>query len=280
MILVWAFVILFCSNVLAAEAETEFNYEDYAYILNRFVDNAGMVNYKKLKENHRKLDIFALDLKDLNKHIYESWDPNSKIAFWINAYNALTLKVVIDHYPIKSSLFKSQLYPKNSIKQIPGAWNRIFFRVMGKKMTLRHIEHKILRKEFNEPRIHMAIVCAAKGCPQLYNKPYTGQKLEEQLESRAKLFFADTKNLRINQKKRTVFFSSIFKWFAKDFDKAYGDDGHFAGYKGQKVVILKFIAKHLKEGDKEWLKFKKRQAIKYLKYDWSLNEQQDKKPKK
>ena len=276
MVLSCAFAILFCSNSIAAEAETEFNYEDYAFILNKFVDNAGMVNYKKLKEDHRKLDIFVLDLKDLNKHVYDSWDPNSKLAFWINAYNGLTLKVVIDHYPIKSSLFKSQLYPKNSIKQIPGAWNRVFFRVMGKKMTLHHIEHNILRKEFNEPRIHMAIVCAAKGCPRLYNKPYSDQKLEEQLENQAKLFFTNIKNFRINRKKRTVFVSPILKWFAMDFARKEEKLPNIKWKMKNDSATLRFAAKYVEKTDAEFL-LNKFTILLYQKYDWSLNEQPEKK---
>ena len=276
MILGWAFAIIFCSGVFATDADTEFNYEDYAYILGKFVDNAGMVDYKKLKKNHRKLDIFVLDLKDLDKHIYETWDSNSKIAFWINAYNALTLKVVIDHYPIKSSLFKSQLYPKNSIKQIPGAWDRIFFRVMGKKMSLNRIEHKILRKEFNEPRIHMALVCAAKGCPPLYNKPYTGKKLHEQLENRAKLFFANIKNFRINRKKRTVFFSSILKWFAKDFARKEKKIPNIKWKMKNESATLRFAAKYVEKENAEFL-LNKFTILLYQKYDWSLNEQTYKK---
>ena len=268
--------IIYSYTFAANEDISEFNYENYASILNDFVDDTGLVNYKKLKEKHRKLDIFALDLKDLDKHIYESWDQNTKIAFWINTYNALTLKVIIDNYPIKSSLFKSQLYPKNSIKQISGVWSRKIFKVMGKRLTLHNIEHKILRKQFNEPRIHMAIVCAAKGCPPLYNKPYTGKNLEEQLENRANLFFANTKNFRIDHKKRTVYLSSILKWFAKDFARKESKTPNIQWKTKKQSAILRFAAKYIKQDDADFI-LNKFTIILHQKYDWSLNELLEKK---
>jgi len=111
---------VFSSQTLAADSEKQgFDYSDFAEALKINVDDAGMVNYRKL------------------------WDDNAKIAFWLNAYNALTLEAIIDNYPIKSSFFKSRIYPKNSIRQITGVWDKIKFKVMGQNLTLGHIEHKL-----------------------------------------------------------------------------------------------------------------------------------------
>lgn len=242
-------------------------------VLHLYVNEKGLVAYAELKQNRRKLDEFAEELARLDPAVYESWDEKAKIAFWINAYNALVLKLIVDHYPIKASLLKSVVHPKNSIQQIPGAFNGVKFTVMGQAMTLDDIEHGVLRKSFAEPRIHMALVCAAKGCPFLRAEPYTGEKLDEQLDEQTKRFLADPQKFRVDKKKGVVYLSSIFKWFGGDFVSRYGTDA-FRGNDAQKAV-LHFISGYvdyytvgtLKDG---------RYEIQYLDYDWSLNEQRKK----
>jgi len=173
-------LVLTAGVVLAVEEKKRtFSYDEYDAILKDHVYDTGMVNYRRLKAKPGRLDAFIADISKLNTKSYGKWNDNEKIAFWLNVYNALTLKVIIDKYPIKSSFFRSRIYPKNSIRQIPGVWKKIKFNVMGQDLTLGHIEHKILRKKFDEPRIHMAMVCAAMGCPPLLNQSYTGQKLNE-----------------------------------------------------------------------------------------------------
>ncbi|MHC4703653.1 MAG: DUF547 domain-containing protein, partial [Planctomycetota bacterium] len=159
----------------AGQAKVQvFDYSDYDSVLKAFVNDKAMVNYAGLKAKRRQLDEFAASMGKLTSEAYENWNDKDKVAFWLNAYNALTLKAIIDNYPIKSSFFRSRVYPKNSIRQIPGVWKKMTFKVMGKDLTLNHIEHEILRKKFDEPRIHMAMVCAAMGCPPLRYEPYRG----------------------------------------------------------------------------------------------------------
>jgi len=252
-----------------------FGYDDYAAVLKDYIDNRGMVSYKRLKARRESLDLFVLTISKLDAKTYEKWSNKEKIAFWINAYNALTLKVIIDNYPIKPSFFKSIYYPKNSIRQIKGVWDKKKFKVMGKDMTLEDIEHKILRKKFDEPRIHFALVCAAMGCPQLRNEPYLGEKLEEQFENQIHHSLADDKKLKINRKDDEVHMSSIFKWFGGDFVSKYAPEEKMVGLSRNEAAVINFISKYLETSDSSYLmtgNFK----IKYLKYDWSLNEQQTK----
>jgi len=261
------------SNIHAAEGTSEaFNYGNYAEVLKTYVDDNGMVNYKELKANRENLDMFVTDIGALDPDTYAQWNDSEKIAFLINTYNALTLKLIIDHYPIKSSFFKSLIWPKNSIRQISGAWDKITFKVMDNDMTLDHIEHEILRKEFNEPRIHMAIVCASKGCAQLANKPYTGDELINQLDHNTNLFFKNPEKFRIDRDKNTVRLSPYFKWFGKDFIKTYGTDERFAEHSETERAALNFIGNYLTGADQEYLATTK-YGIRYLHYDWSLNEQ-------
>jgi hypothetical protein len=249
------------------EMEKEsFDYSDYTQLLQKHVDDSGMVSYAALTAEPETLHTFLQSMAKLDPDIYENYSKSDKIAFWLNAYNTCTLEAIIDNYPIKPSFFRSRLYPKNSIRQIPGVWNELTFDVMGRKLTLEHIEHKILRKQFIEPRIHMAMVCAAIGCPPLRSEPYLGEKLTEQLDDQARKFLANPDKFRIDRQEAVLYLSPIFKWFAEDFVVKYSAKG-----KGESAVP-DFLRGYLSESDAVFVgsgKFK----IKYLKYDWTLNEQ-------
>jgi hypothetical protein len=142
-------------SLLSVDANAEdvsLLYDDYAFILKTYVNDEGMVNYKGLKADRSRLDAFVQSLAKIKPHDYEQGSKEDKIAFWINAYNGLTLIAIIDNYPIRSSFVTSLAYPKNSIRQISGVWTELTFNVMGKPMTLDEIEHERLRKDFNEPQ--------------------------------------------------------------------------------------------------------------------------------
>ena len=265
--------------VLAARSTTGpsqvFLYDNYSSVLKGYVDHDGMVNYHKLKVDRKGLDAFALAIGSLDRQKFEKWKDQDKIAFWINAYNGLTLKAIVDHYPIKASFFRSLTYPKNSIRQISGVWDKLTFSVLGRNMTLNQIEHEVLRKKFNEPRIHMALVCAAMGCPALRAKPYTGSKLNAQLDDQARRFLKKPDKFRIDRNAGRIYLSSIFKWFGQDFEKKYPTDRQFKDRDKALQAVLNFISKYLDKKDRDYLlagKYK----VKYTEYDWKLNE----KPKK
>jgi hypothetical protein len=249
-----------------------FSYGDYAAALKAFVNDQGMVNYRGLKANPQQLNAFVAALGQLDPQVYRGWGEKEKITFWINAYNALTLKAIIDHYPISAGFFKALAYPRNSIRQIPGVWDGLRFRVMGREMTLDEIEHATLRKEFNEPRIHLALVCAAMGCPPLRNEPYIGEKLDQQLDDQARRFLANPRKFAINPSQSKVYLSPIFKWFGEDFVKTYGTDKGVAKFSPAERAVLNYFVKFVNEKDREYL-LQGSYAISYLDYDWSLNEQ-------
>jgi len=265
--------------IIAAQTEKPapgFNYEVYAAVLKTYVNSNGMVNYKLLNSHPQQLDNFITALGLVEPKNYEKWDDNRKIAFWINAYNSLTLKAIIDNYPIKSSFLKSMRYPKNSIRQIDGVWNKLKFNVMGTKISLDHIEHKILRKQFNTPGIHVALVCAAMGCPPLRNEPYLASKLDKQLADQAVKFLKNPAKFKIDRGNRAVNLSPIFKWFQRDFTAKYEISGEKSGplnkYSKDTKAALNFISKHLSQPDAEYI-LSGRFRLSYLAYDWSLNEQ-------
>ncbi|GAB4342772.1 MAG: DUF547 domain-containing protein [Candidatus Abyssubacteria bacterium] len=267
-------LVLICSSVGFAESNQKFTYEDYAAVLQNHVNEEGMVNYDSLKENREKLDAFATEVATLKPETYDAWTDAQKIAFWINTYNALTLQVIINHYPIKPGFFGALLYPDNSIRQIPGVWDRITFPVMGEKMTLDEIEHDTLRANFNEPRIHMALVCAAMGCPPLRREPYLGDALDEQLDDQTRRFLKDPEKFRIDPVDGRVYLSSIFKWFGQDFVKTYGAHEKFKGHSESERAVLNFVSAYVDEKLAEFLTTGDYE-IEYLDYDWSLNEEEN-----
>ncbi len=246
--------------------------ESYAATLTTFVDAAGMVDYAGLKRNPRDLNTYLKYVSTVPEQTIDQWSDPSQIAFWINTYNALTLKAILDHYPIKSSFFRSLTYPKNSIRQIPGVWKKLKFTVHNRRMTLEHIEHEILRVQFNEPRIHVALVCAAKGCPPLRNEPYTGPRLDAQLNDQAAAFLADITKFKIDLKKKIVHVSPIFKWFGEDFVKTYAPPENTGDLDAELSAVMNYLATHANALFRPYL-YRGKYEVKYLDYDWSLNEQ-------
>ncbi len=207
-----------------------------------------MVNYKGLKKD-----------KEINKYIeyLSNTDPRSlpsekhRMAFWINAYNAFVIKGVLEEYPIKSVL-KVSLIPHSFFK-------RKKFETKHGEITLQVLENEKLREAFREPRVHFAINCASISCPKLLIEEYSAEKLEEQLEAQAVSFINDKSRNYLDKENKVLYLSSIFEWYERDFVK-----------KGERIAD--YVAGYLNADDAEFVRNNKI-AIKYLDYDWSLNEQ-------
>ena len=203
---------------------SSFLYHEYAVLLAEFVDKKGLVDYRGLKQNRSSLDNFSLSLERVDSESYDGWKEGDQVALWINAYNALTLKAIVAHYPIESSFLASLRFPKNSIRQISGVWDKLLFSVRNEKVTLDQIEHRILRARFKEPRIHVALVCAAMGCPPLRDQPFIGSRLDAQLNDQSRRFLADPKKFVIDRDRARVFLSPILKCYKKNFLPMYATE--------------------------------------------------------
>jgi hypothetical protein len=249
------------------DASAPLAYDGYAGVLEAHVIGEGMVDYRGLWKSPGELEAFVDKIARLPRARFEAWPKKDQIAFLINAYNALTLEAIIDHYPIRA---RDENAPKAGIRQIEGVWDRLAFELMGRRVTLNHIEHEMLRKGFDEPRIHMALVCAAKSCPRLRNEPFRGHRLDDQLKDQTRKFLSHPAKFRIDRGRKQVYLSEIFNWFGQDFVKSFGTSSAFEGRSEKERAVLNFIAKHIKEDDAAYL-FKNTYAIRYLPYDWSLN---------
>ena len=177
---------------------TSFNYQTYNNVLQTYVSDRGLVNYQQLQANRQELDQFNQSLARVNPETYQSWSDREKLAFLLNAYNSFTLQSIIDQNPLKKS-----------IRDIPGVWKRRQLAIAGRKKTLDNIEHDTIRKDFNEPRIHMALVCAAMSCPILRNKAYTPEKLDLQLDDQVRKFITSSQGFKIDRDRKIVYLSSL-----------------------------------------------------------------------
>jgi len=217
------------------EEEQAVDHSIWNDLLKKYVDTTGNVDYNKFKNDAKSLEEY---LSYLAKNVpVEGTDKNVLLAYYINLYNAATVKLILDNYPI------------NSIKNLNGPWGKKWVKVGTDLLSLGHIEHKILRK-MNEPRIHFAINCASFSCPKLLNEAFVAHKMESQLQQATKDFINDNTRNIITEGRLQL--SNIFKWYKKDFT----NNNALVAY------INAYTSKNIESDAK----------IEYLKYNWNLNE--------
>ncbi|MEO0539353.1 MAG: DUF547 domain-containing protein [Cyanobacteria bacterium P01_A01_bin.105] len=235
-------------------------YETYAQVVATYVSENGLVDYSALQASRQGLDDFNDSLDAVDDATYASWSEADQIAYWVNAYNSLTLKSIIDEDPIKAS-----------IKNIRGVWRIRKHPILGQEKTLDNIEHQTLRANFDEPRIHAALVCAAISCPPLRTEPFTGEDLDAQLDDQVEQWLAKPDGLAIDQAAGEVRLSKIFDWFGQDWIPSYGVESGFAGSEAERAV-LNFISNYVSEEERAYL-VAGDYTVSYFGYDWSLNDQ-------
>ncbi|NOZ61365.1 MAG: DUF547 domain-containing protein [Calditrichaeota bacterium] len=256
-------------NIIAAAEK--FDHSLFDAILQKYVSQ-GWVDYAALQKNHDPLTEYLTKLERVDANEFKNWATNEQKAFWINAYNALTLEAILQNYPIQyGGLLARARFPKSSIRQIRNVWDRAWHKVMGKDLTLNQIEHEILRKKFADPRIHFVLVCASVGCPKLENRAFQAENLDQRLDAAAKKFIMDAEKVRLNKNKNQLFLSSIFDWYRGDFSNYQSEKLQNVDYSKEEKFVLAFIFKYLPKLDQEYI-LKNQPKIKFLNYDWSLNE--------
>jgi len=223
-------------------------------LLARYVDEVGMVDYrawKKTTSDVRALDQYLASLSqaDLNRPASEA----AKMAFWINAYNAVTARGILREYPTSSI--------RNHTAKLVGynIWDDLLLWVGDRKFSLNDIEHNVLRP-MGDPRIHFGINCASMGCPRLLNEAYTADQLDAQLEQNARHFFADREKFQYDASAGEFAVSPILKWFAEDFGASQSER-------------LRTIAPYLPTEKARQLATSGSAQVRYLDYDWGLNDQ-------
>ncbi|TWT64040.1 DUF547 domain-containing protein [Rubinisphaera italica] len=222
-------------------------------LLSKYVDNNGYVDYSTWKASSADQQLLDTYIQQLSA---ASFSTNStreaKLAFWINAYNAVSVKGILREYPTTSI--------RNHTAKVYGynIWKDLQLLVGSQPYSLEAIEHEVLRK-MGEPRIHFAIVCASIGCPRLYNEAYTASKLDEQLTLNTQAFFADPTKFTADTASGTIQVSPIMKWFAEDFGS-------------NTAAQMKTIAPYVPD-QAQALTASGQARVNYLDYDWGLNDQ-------
>lgn len=270
----FTFFFSLASSLVSQATPPEDFYQEYSKTLSTHVDSEGYVDYEALKKDSADLDAFLSKARKLSPQEFEAWDSEDRLAFWINAYNACTLRAILDHYPIQSSFFGSLRYPKNSIRQIKGVWTDLTFPILGKKMTLDQIEHDTIRSQFQEPHIHFAVNCASKGCPRLLNTPYTADRLEQQFTEQITDFIKDPSKFRVNEKEGFRV-SQLLKWYGADFVDHTEIEHTFPRLNEQEQSVVNFFFPYLEKQQQEYLQ-SNRFDFGYLDYDWTLNDRKEK----
>jgi hypothetical protein len=247
-------------------------------ILTSFVDDKGMVDYRRLKQRRLRLKRVLDEFAKLNPVEYNTWPKEDKIAFWINVYNLQMLKIIIENYPI-DSYWILHLVPgwePDSIlhinKRIDGI-NKQKFIVIDEVFTLAEVEQRFFQKEFDEPRAFFALSYATLSSPPLRNEPYYGGKLNEQLDDQAKKFLSNSLAFRIDRNKQRVYLSSILqpKHFGSEFVNKYGTNKKFKDQQPTVRAVLSFITNYISAQDKHFLEVEN-YSIEYMRYDWRLND--------
>ena len=222
------------------------SHEIWNRLLGDHVSADGMVDYTGLIQDVSELQTY-LDLLSKNPPDPQTWSEDEQMAYWINAYNAFAIKLITDHYPVQSI---QDLNPTIKIPGIRTVWHKKFFKIGEKRASLDQIEHKILRTQFEEPRIHFAINCASISCPPLRSEAFTPEKLHVQLDDQARQFINDTTRNKITN--TSLKLSKIFRWFKGDFTKNGSLVDFLNRYSNQTIA--------------------ENATIIWMNYDWGLND--------
>lgn len=221
-----------------------FDHSSFNGLLGQFVDAEGMVNYRGLTEEQEALDAYIAALATAP---FDALGRDEKLALLINAYNAFTMRLILDNYPLAS------------IQDIPGKqrWDAVRWNVAGQNYSLNQIEHEQIRPHFIEPRIHFALVCAAVGCPKLRQEAYVGSRINEQLADQMETIHSSPRWFQYDG--NTVHLTQLYNWYGGDFKQAAGSP-------------LEYVADY-SPSLKQTLESGQKPKIKWLDYDWALNEQ-------
>jgi hypothetical protein len=251
-------------------APSGFDHSAFDAVLRAHVTHAG-VRYAALKADRAALDRYVAALAATGAAEFDAWPRTEQVAYLINAYNALTIRQVVDRYPIRRRLFSARglVRPANSVWQVPGFFDGIRHRVAGRDLTLDDIEHEWLRRRLDEPRVHFALVCAARSCPPLRREAYAADRLDAQLDDQARLFFNDPALNVFDRASGEVRLSSILRWFGEDFARYAPAEG-FRGSTDERGSLA-FAARFLPAATAGWLRTAT-YSIRYIDYDWSLND--------
>ena len=223
--------------------------------------NASRVSYTALKANHSALQAVLDEYSKVPRAEFDGWSKPQQEAFLINAYNAFTIEKILTRYPDLKSI-------RDFGTVFGNPWKDKFIPLFGEKLALDDIEHGLLRKPgvYNEPRVHVAVVCASIGCPMLRPEPYVAEKLDAQLEDGMRRFLSDHRRNRYDAATHKLEVSMIFKWYGEDFEKG------LRGFTSVKATLAKYADQLAAKPEDRAAVREQKVEVAFLDYDWSLND--------
>lgn len=237
-------VITFSIAITSSADPLEESNRLYENVLKQYL-NDGLVDYAGIKSNPHDLDKYLAQTSLVTKEEFSKWNKDEQLAFLINLYNAQTLDLVANNYPVASI--------KDIAQSSGGPWEQPVVSLFGERITLNALEHEVIRANYPDARVHFALVCAALSCPVLINTPYQASEIDTQLNEQTKVFLMDKDKNSIDIKAKVLRLSPIFDWFKEDFIKQSGSVVTFVNPFFENEVNNDF-------------------RIEYSNYDWTLND--------
>ncbi len=239
-------------------ATVDFDHSVFDKVLRSCV-REGRVDYRCAQENIPLLNLYLSKAANFPSAQFDAFGREEKISFLINVHNAFVMKRIAGHYPV------------GNLKDLSLKEEDSMFAIFGRSVTLHQIEYDMLRKKFRDERLYVALFRGAKGGPPLRKEVYKSENLDHFLDEDVRKFVNDPNYNRIQPDKKRIYLSPLFKWYAKDFILNYGDGKSFSKSDSSETAVLSFIANYIDSDKREYIEqghFK----IKYLSYDWTIDE--------
>ncbi|OQA51326.1 MAG: hypothetical protein BWY44_01125 [Candidatus Omnitrophica bacterium ADurb.Bin292] len=254
---------IFCFQTLSVKAAGDSldGHAVWRSFLHQFVNENGDVNYAGVKRNPALLNDYLAFIAAQNPvDVKTLWPREKAMAFWINAYHAGVIKIVVDHYPARS------------LNQISSAWDITVIHVGAEQYSLNQIRNQILMKTYRDEKIHLALSCGARGCPRLDRDPFTDANVEGKLFLATREFLNDPARVEIIPGKKTIRLSRIFKWYGADFNLDFGTPERIGKFSREEMSILSFLIYYSEDLQKIEFLEEGRYKIKYMPFDPELND--------
>ena len=251
-----------------------FSHADFDRVLARFVDDRGRVDYTALAADPADLDRYVAQLAAVSPDNQPDRFPTSqaRLAYWINAYNAAVMKLVLQYYPIASV---RDVRPPMVLFFLPRLSGFFYFERValgGERRNLYDLENSVIRQRFPDPRVHFALNCASRGCPRLPRQAFTAERLDDALDRETRQFLAEPRNLTIDPSRRTVFLSSIFSWYEDDFLASERRSG------STEPTLLGYVGRNSSVEQAAQIAGCQGCRVSFVPYDWRLNDQRQTEP--
>ena len=261
------FLVVISTPLQAEKASFSFDHSEWDQFLKKFVNEKGEVDYRSALKEKNLVEAYLEKLKPIPTDVFKEFPREERLAIFINAYNAAVVKLILDHYPLKS------------IMDIPGVWDQPAVQIATSSKTmipdsysLNGLQNKLLRRVFRDEKIFFALSSGAKGSPPLRPEAYVGSRLEGQLYLATRAFANDEKRNQILPGQKKIVLSRLFKWYGDDFLLNWGNFPQESRWNPEEMAVLSFFAHYLEDPKKvEYLK-EGQYKVKYDTFNWQLND--------